>query len=79
LVETRDFSDESVVDKINNWISDATEGKVKKALNAVNPDELLYIISALYFNGAWKEEFEFDINDTTMSTLNPKTEALTML
>ncbi|NLU27189.1 MAG: proteinase IV, partial [Hungateiclostridium thermocellum] len=68
LVETRDFSDESVVDKINNWISDATEGKVKKALNAVNPDELLYIISALYFNGAWKEEFEFDINDTTMST-----------
>lgn len=58
LVETRDFSDENVVDEINGWISEATEGKINNMLGKVSPDILSYIISALYFNGTWKEEFD---------------------
>ncbi|HOM01961.1 MAG TPA: serpin family protein [Acetivibrio sp.] len=60
LVEIRDFSDESVVDEINNWISEATEGKIDNMLSKISPDDLSYIISALYFNGVWKEEFDIE-------------------
>jgi len=60
LVESRDFSDESVVDEINSWISEATEGKIDKMISRIDREELSYIISALYFNGLWKEEFEIE-------------------
>lgn len=57
-VETRDFSDDNVVDEINDWISEATEGKINGMLNNVPQDILAYIISALYFDGTWTEEFD---------------------
>lgn len=58
VVESRDFSDQSVVSEINNWISEATEGKIENMFSRVDPNDISYIISALYFNGMWKEEFD---------------------
>lgn len=58
LIAIRDFSDKGIADEINNWISEATEGKIDKMLEEVPAGLLSYIISATYFNGTWKEEFD---------------------
>ncbi|HHX17782.1 MAG TPA: proteinase IV [Clostridium sp.] len=63
LVESRDFSEEGIADEINNWISEATEGKIDKMLDKVPAEMLSYIISAVYFKGIWTEEFDADRTD----------------
>lgn len=64
LIEIRDFSDEGIADEINNWISEATEGKIDKMLDKVPADLLSYIISATYFKGTWTEEFDDEKTNT---------------
>lgn len=62
------FSEELHTDaarlKINNWISDKTEGMIPEFFKE-NLDEniVMLLINALYFNGKWKEPF--DVSKTT--------------
>jgi serine protease inhibitor len=54
-----DFSKTSAADKINNWISDATKGKITKMIAPPIPeDAIMYLINAIYFKGDWKKQFE---------------------
>ncbi|NLI57321.1 MAG: proteinase IV [Clostridium sp.] len=66
LVESRDFSEEGIADEINNWISEATEGKIDKMLDKVPAEMLSYILSAVYFKGTWTEEFDADRTDMAL-------------
>jgi serpin B len=45
---------------INNWVSDATHGKIKNILEKINPDALSYLVNALYFKAQWVNEFNED-------------------
>ena len=60
LVASRNFSDESVLAEMNSWISDSTEGMIENMIDSLDPEVLSYIISAIYFNGTWTEEFNID-------------------
>ncbi|TYQ12703.1 UNVERIFIED_CONTAM: serpin B [Acetivibrio alkalicellulosi] len=60
FVASRYFTDESLLDEINNWISDATQGQIPEVLKEIDPFAMLYIISAIYFNGIWTEDFNID-------------------
>ncbi|TYQ16905.1 UNVERIFIED_CONTAM: serpin B [Acetivibrio alkalicellulosi] len=60
-VALRDFSDEDgVLDEINNWISEATEGLIEKLLSSIDEEDITYILTAIYFKGMWEEEFKVE-------------------
>jgi serpin B len=43
---------------INKWVSDKTNGKIPTILSSISPDEIMFLINAIYFNGKWKYQFE---------------------
>jgi len=43
---------------INKWASDNTNGKIPAILSSISPDEVMFLINAIYFNGKWKYQFE---------------------
>ena len=57
-VEALDFADPGAVDTINNWVSDKTRGKIETILQSISPQEVMFLINALYFKGTWTYEFD---------------------
>jgi len=51
---------------INNWVSQKTQGKIDKIVEKITPDEVLFLINAIYFKGNW--ETPFDRSQTTNKT-----------
>ena len=51
---------------INNWVSQKTQGKIEKIVDKISPDEVLFLINAIYFKGNW--ETPFDRAQTTNNT-----------
>ena len=58
--ETRalDFGDPASVDVINSWVADATEGRIDEILDHISPDQLMFLINAIYFKGDWARPFD---------------------
>jgi serpin B len=57
-VETLDFNDPDAVNQINRWVDRHTEGKIPTILDQVRPDDLMFLINAVYFKGQWQREFD---------------------
>ena len=55
-----DFNNTATVGKINNWASDNTNGKIKKVLDKIESDQVLFLMNALYFKGDWKTQFKVE-------------------
>lgn len=45
---------------INDWASDKTNGKIKKVLDVIQPDDVMFLVNALYFKGDWSSKFDKD-------------------
>jgi serpin B len=55
------FADPEAADIINDWIEDATNGRIKEMLTPPLPeDAILYLVNAIYFKGDWEEQFDDD-------------------
>ena len=52
-----DFAKPETLDAINNWCSDKTNGLIKKPLDRIPSDVVMYLINAIYFKGIWEKEF----------------------
>lgn len=52
-----DFADPQTVDDVNAWASNKTEGKIPKVIDAIADDEVMLLLNAVYFKGAWTERF----------------------
>lgn len=52
-----DFSNGSSVNTINKWVADNTNNKIPKVMDALSADDMMYLVNAIYFNGAWKTRF----------------------
>ncbi|NIJ50957.1 serpin family protein [Dyadobacter arcticus] len=50
--------DNAAKDKINRWASDKTNGKIKKVLDDIDPNKVMFLLNALYFKGDWKAKFD---------------------
>lgn len=50
--------DNAAKDKINQWASDKTNGKIKKVLDEIDSNKVMFILNALYFKGDWKTKFD---------------------
>jgi len=58
--ESRDFSDGATLEAINNWVDSNTNGKIERILEELDPGLVMLLINAIYFEGAWTEEFDPD-------------------
>ncbi len=45
-------------DPVNDWVSDATNGKIEEILAEIDPNALSYLVNALYFNAHWINDFD---------------------
>lgn len=66
-VSGTDF-DQATVNQINNWVANATHQKIKTILENISPEDVMYLINAIYFNGQWK--YKFDANQTQDRTFH---------
>ncbi len=56
-VSSLDFSSDEALDIINGWVSDKTKGNIPEILTQINPDDVMFLINAIYFYGTWTKEF----------------------
>ena len=57
-IRNMDFSKQETVSIINNWVSENTKGKITKVIDEIDALSMMYLINAIYFKGAWSEEFD---------------------
>jgi serpin B len=63
-IEAADFDDPETVDRINQWVSDNTEGLIEEIVEGpIDPLTVMYLINAIYFNGEWTIQFDPDDTD----------------
>ena len=57
-VSGEDFASPSTVGKINGWASEQTNGKIPKVIDQISPENVLFLLNALYFKGDWQTRFK---------------------
>jgi serine protease inhibitor len=53
-----DFGDPATVGVVNSWVKNKTSGRIDSILEQVDPDDVMYLINAIYFKGAWSKQFD---------------------
>ncbi|HEX7020147.1 MAG TPA: serpin family protein, partial [Gemmatimonadaceae bacterium] len=53
-----DFSDPASLTTINSWVSRKTNGKIATILDRIAPQDVMFLINALYFKGSWRQQFD---------------------
>lgn len=53
-----DFTSDATRQRINQWISEHTEGKIENALDEIDTRTVLALANAVYFEGKWENEFD---------------------
>jgi len=53
-------SDPASKDIINSWVEEKTNDKIKDLVKYVSPDDVMFLVNAIYFNGKWKYQFNKD-------------------
>ena len=57
-IQSVNFGDPLTVGLINKWASDNTNNLVKKVLDKTDPQDLMYLLNAIYFKGIWSTKFD---------------------
>lgn len=57
-VRPLDFAKTGAVDTINQWCADKTNQLIKRPLDRISDDAMLYLINAIYFKGIWRNQFD---------------------
>ncbi|MCX6258927.1 MAG: serpin family protein [Bacteroidia bacterium] len=59
-VAALDFNDPGSVNIINNWVDAKTNHKITSVIQEITPDNMMFLINAIYFKGIWKYQFNPD-------------------
>ncbi|MEH2033467.1 MAG: serpin family protein [Nostoc sp.] len=57
-VSNLNFQDAAASNIINNWVKENTNGKINKIVEKIEPNQVLFLINAIYFKGNWSNEFD---------------------
>lgn len=57
-ITSLDFSNPESVNTINSWVDDKTNHLIKKIVDQIPDEAVMYLINAIYFKGQWKYQFE---------------------
>jgi len=60
-VETRDFGPASTLGEINGWVNEKTNGRIIRILDQLDPQLVMLLLNAIYFDGAWTTRFDPDM------------------
>ena len=63
-VKEVDFDSPNTPALINQWCSDNTNGLIKKMIEKIPGNVVMYLINALYFKGEWSDKYGFDTSAT---------------
>jgi serpin B len=55
--EEYDFNNSNTLEAINRWGREHTEGRITEVLDKLAPNDVCCLLSAVYFNGMWKDKF----------------------
>ena len=64
-----DFSDSDSASTINNWVKEKTNNKIESIIDRIEPNQMLFLINAVYFKGLWKTPFTKDATKEAAFTL----------
>lgn len=53
-----DFAKAGAVDTINQWCAHKTNNLIKKPLDQISAEAVMYLINAIYFKGIWVKQFD---------------------
>ena len=56
-VTALDFAAPSAIATINNWVKENTRGKISQIVDSLKPDDVVFLINAIYFKGNWAKAF----------------------
>ncbi len=62
------FKDPTSQDIINDWVSDATNGKILEMVGPELESYVAFLVNAVYFNGGWRIEFDEDLTKAGIFT-----------
>ncbi|MEM8717800.1 MAG: serpin family protein [Cyanobacteria bacterium P01_G01_bin.39] len=71
-VSNLDFANAAVTNTINQWVADNTNNKITQIVDAVNPDDAMYLVNAIYFKGSWSQKFDADATSQQPFYLQPE-------
>ncbi|MFZ5817880.1 MAG: serpin family protein [Bacillota bacterium] len=57
-IEPAPFGRPEAVERINQWTAQATRGKISQLLQSTEPTNVMILVNALYFKGAWTHPFD---------------------
>ena len=56
--EALDFSSPNTVNHINDWCNEKTQGMIPSIIENVDPEDVLYLLNAIYFKADWTSKFD---------------------
>jgi serpin B len=59
-VESSDFGSPATLDEINGWVSDNTGGLIERIVDTLDPNLVMLLLNAIYFDGSWTTQFDPD-------------------
>jgi serine protease inhibitor len=57
-VSTDNFNDPAAKDRINQWVKQATKGKIDEIIDGIKQEDLAFLINALHFKADWATAFD---------------------
>jgi serine protease inhibitor len=57
-VATLDFGSPDAAATINRWVDGKTNGRIPELLDRIAPNEVLFVVNAIYFKGKWRSTFD---------------------
>ncbi|MBD2130172.1 serpin family protein [Microcoleus sp. ZQ-A2] len=52
------FASPDAAKTINGWVQENTRGKIDQIVNQIQPEDVLFLINAVYFKGNWTKQFD---------------------
>jgi serpin B len=60
------FLEPSALETINDWVKKETGERIDKIIDQINPEEIMFVLNALYFKADW--QYPFPLESTRAST-----------
>ncbi|MGE0021374.1 MAG: serpin family protein [Draconibacterium sp.] len=72
-ISALDFNSPQAVNTVNNWVAEKTHDKIKTILDRITPQQVMFLLNAIYFKGTWTKEF--NSKSTELQLFYPETDS----
>ncbi|MBX2967214.1 MAG: serpin family protein [Cyclobacteriaceae bacterium] len=79
-IQGLDFTNSASKDVINKWVESKTNNRIKNLIGQIDPDEIMFLVNAIYFKGDWMHKFDKSRTKKALfTTLNGTTTEVDMM